>query len=112
MTVKEMADSLGFKILNEAESANAKKIGSVYCCDLLSIAMSKMSEEAAWVTVMSNMNTLAVASLTDVSCVILAEGVAVDEGMLAKAKEQEIALFSTELPVFEAAMMVGKAIGK
>ncbi|MCR5824324.1 MAG: hypothetical protein K6G60_07845 [Lachnospiraceae bacterium] len=112
MTVKEMADSLGFKILNEAESTNAKKIGSVYCCDLLSIAMSKMSEEAAWVTVMSNMNTLAVASLTDVSCVILAEGVAVDEGMLAKAKEQEIALFSTELPVFEAAMMVGKAIGK
>jgi predicted transcriptional regulator len=112
MTVKEIAEKCAFKILNSAESADAKEIKSVYCCDLLSIAMSRMSEEAAWVTVMSNMNTLAVASLTDVSCVILAEGVAVEDNMLAKAKEQEIALFSTDLPVFEAAMMIGKALGK
>ncbi len=112
MTVKEVADKFPFKVLNSSENTDKKEIGSVYCCDLLSIAMSKMTDEAAWVTVMSNMNTLAVASLTDVSCVILAEGVAVEDNMLAKAKEQEIALFSTELPVFEAAMMIGKAIGK
>ncbi len=112
MTVREAATEFSFKILNCPESADTKEIHSVYCCDLLSIAMSKMSEEAAWVTVMSNMNTLAVASLTDVSCVVLAEGVTADEGMLAKAKEQEIALFSTELPVYEAASMIGKAIGK
>ena len=112
MTVKEIAGSFPFKVLNEASDAGEKKIGTVYCCDLLSIAVSRMTEEAAWVTVMSNMNTLAVASLTDVSCVILAEGVAADEGMLAKAKEQNITLFSTELPVYDAACMIGKAIGK
>ncbi len=112
MTVRDIEKDFPFKILNCPESADTKEVRSIYCCDLLSIAMSKMSEEAAWVTVMSNMNTLAVASLTDVSCVVLAEGVAADEGMLAKAKEQEIALFSTELPVYEAASMIGKAIGK
>ena len=112
MKVKEIGEKFPFKILNAAESAMDKNVGSVYCCDLLSIAMSRMSEEAAWVTVMSNMNTLAVASLTDVSCVILAEGVAADEAMLEKAREQEIALFSTELPVYEAAVMIGKCIEK
>lgn len=112
MTVKELMDALQFKVLNEASGANDKNVGSIYCCDLLSIAMSRMSEDAAWVTVMSNMNTLAVASLTDVSCVILAEGVAADEGMLAKAKEQDITLLSTELPVYEAAKLVGKNIEK
>ncbi|MCR5585059.1 MAG: hypothetical protein K6F63_06485 [Lachnospiraceae bacterium] len=112
MKVKEISGKFPFKVLNSAENADEKEIGSVYCCDLLSIAMSRMSEEAAWVTVMSNLNTLAVASLTDVSCVVLAEGVAVEDNMLAKAKEQGIALFSTDLPVFEAAMMIGKEIGK
>jgi predicted transcriptional regulator len=112
MKVKEIPGNFPFKVLNSSESADEKEIGSVYCCDLLSIAMSRMSEEAAWVTVMSNLNTLAVASLTDVSCVILAEGVAVEDNMLSKAKEQGIALFSTELPVFEAASMIGKAIAK
>jgi hypothetical protein len=108
MKVKDIAEKIPFKILNGPESSAEKNIGSVYCCDLLSIAMSRMTEDAAWVTVMSNMNTLAVASLTDVSCVILAEGVTADEGMLNKAKEQGIALFSTELPVFEAANLIWK----
>lgn len=112
MTVKEISEKFPFKVLNTSGSADQREIGSVYCCDLLSIAMSRMTEDAAWVTVMSNMNTLAVASLTDVSCVILAEGVAVEDSMLVKAKEQGIALFSTELPVFDAALMIGKAIGK
>lgn len=112
MTVKEISEKFPFKVLNTSDSADQRGIGSVYCCDLLSIAMSRMTEDAAWVTVMSNMNTLAVASLTDVSCVILAEGVAVEDNMLVKAKEQGIALFSTELPVFDAALMIGKAIGK
>ena len=112
MTVKEVAEKFPFKVLNRADSADEKEIKTVYCCDLLSIAMSRMTEDAAWVTVMSNMNTLAVASLTDVSCVILAEGVSVEDNMLTKAKEQGIALFSTDMPVYEAASLIGKSIEK
>ena len=111
MKVSDVADNSAFKILNLADDAKEKEIKTVYCCDLLSIAMSRMTDAAVWVTVMSNMNTLAVASLTDASCVILAEGVAADEGMLAKAKEQQISLFQTDLPVFEAASLMGKELG-
>ena len=48
-------------------------------------------------TVMGNRNTLAVASLTDTACIVLAEGVSLDEGTLAKAEEEGIAVLSTDL---------------
>ncbi len=56
-----------------------REITTPFCCDLLSIAMGRAPSGCAWVTVMGNMNTLAVAALTDAACVILAEGAVLDE---------------------------------
>ena len=60
----------------------------------------------AWVTVMANMNTLAVAALTDTACVILAEGAVLDDAARKKALDQEITVLSTDMPVFEAALKI------
>ena len=106
MTVQELADRNFFDVLYLSEDAKEKEITGVYCCDLLSIAMTKVPAGAAWVTVMSNLNTLAVASLTEAACVILAEGAAVEETLVERAKQQGICLFRTEKPVFEAALRV------
>jgi len=105
MKVADLIKAGKFKVLNEGANPN-REISVTYCCDLLSIAMGKMPEEAAWVTVMGNINTLAVASLTDVSCVILAEGSHLDEPAVTKAKEQGISVFETELPIFDAALII------
>ena len=77
-----------------------------FCCDLLSVAMGKAPAGCAWVTVMANINTLAVASLTDAACVILAEDASLDDAVLAKAKMQGITLFATGLPIFDAALSI------
>ena len=77
-----------------------------FCCDLLSIAMGRAPSGCAWVTVMGNMNTLAVAALTDAACVILAEGAVLDEVAKKKAVDQEITVLSTEMPIFEAALKI------
>ncbi len=106
MTVKELIEKTGFSVLHMAEAAGETEITKAYCCDLLSVAMSRVPEGAAWVTVMSNLNTLAVASLTEAACVIIAEGAAIDEPVKNKAVEQDITLLSTELPVFDAALKV------
>ncbi len=106
MTVKELIEKTGFSVLHMAEAAGETEITRAYCCDLLSVAMSRVPEGAAWVTVMSNLNTLAVASLTEAACVIIAEGAAIDEPVKNKAVEQDITLLSTELPVFDAALKV------
>ena len=78
----------------------AKNIGKVFCCDLLSIAMGRAPSKSAWVTVMGNRNTLAVASLADISCIVLAEGITFQD------TELDCAVFTTELPVFDAALKI------
>lgn len=86
-----------------------RELSKVFCCDMLSIAMGKAPADSVWVTVMGNKNTLAVATLAEVACIILAEGTALDEGTLAKAEEEGIAVLATKLPVFDMALKVYEA---
>lgn len=105
MTVQDLINTNLFQLINAGDDLD-RDITGPFCCDLLSIAMGKASAGCAWVTVMSNINTLAVASLTDTACIILAEDTSVDEVTLAKAKMQGITLFTTRLPVFNAALSI------
>lgn len=106
MTVKEMIDRTKFKVLSEGDLSRI--IYKPFCCDLLSVAMSKMPENAAWVTVMGNVNTLAVATLTECAVVIMAEGTDPGEDVIKKAKEQSVNLLQTDMPIFEAATFLTK----
>lgn len=104
MTVQNMIEA---GIFETAVLGDAKKlITRVFCCDLLSIAMSKAPASGAWVTVMGNKNTLAVASLTDIGCIVLAEGITFNETDLVCAKEEGITVFNTDLPIFDAALKI------
>lgn len=107
MRLQTIFELPGFRVL--AEGDPGREISRVFCCDLLSIAMGKAPADGVWVTVMGNRNTLAVASLTDTACIILAEGVSLDEETLKKAREEGIAVLSTDLPVFDAALKVYQA---
>lgn len=104
MTVQTLTDKKIFHVLVPGDCT--RKISKIFCCDLLSIAMGKAPENGAWVTVMGNKNTLAVASLADISCIILAEGVGFSKEDAACAAREGIAVFTTELPVFDAALKI------
>jgi hypothetical protein len=104
MTVREMADSLGLRVVS---CEGNPSIDKVYCCDLLSVAMARAPEGAAWVTVIGNVNAVAVASLTEVACIILAEGFVYDAAAVEAAQGKRIALFQSTLPVYETAVAVG-----
>lgn len=107
MTNKELISNDNFRLLSDADD---RQITGVFCCDLLSYAMGKAPAESAWVTVMANVNTLAVASLTDVACVVLAEGASFDDSLIQKAKEEGITVFKTDLPIFEAALLIKESL--
>ncbi len=109
MKVRDLYDDDNFKVLNAGENSE-REILTPYCCDLLSIAMGRMPAHSAWVTVMANINTLAVASLADAACIVLAEGSNLDEPALNKAKEQGITVLATQLPVFDAALLIYKKL--
>lgn len=102
MTVKELASHQNFKsvLLPDPE----RTIDGAYVGDLLSWVMGRAKSGDAWITIMSNVNVLAVATLADVSCVILAEGVSLDEDTMATAQNKDVNVISTPLPIYEAAL--------
>lgn len=109
MTVKDLMDTGKFQVVSPGDDTE-RVIEKVFCCDLLSVAMGRAPSGCAWVTVMGNMNTLAVASLTDAACVILAEGAALDEVAEKKAVQQGITVLATEEPIFETAMGIYQSL--
>ena len=70
--------------------------------------MGRAKENDLWITIMSNINVAAVASLADVSAVIFAEGVTPDNDLLAAAKQKQINLILTNLTAYEAAIKINK----
>lgn len=105
MTVKELIQKEKFNIVNQGDNLE-QDIITPFCCDLLSIAMSKAPAKSVWITVMGNVNTLAVAELADVACIILAEGAELDNIALQKAKTQKITVLCTKEPIFITALAV------
>ncbi len=109
MTIKELIESNLFETINIGDDTD-RAISGLFCCDLLSIAMSKAPADSVWVTVMGNINTLAVAALCDVGCIVLAEGVSLDDTARAKALQQHITVLRTDMPIFDAALKVHESI--
>lgn len=107
MKVNELLEH-GFK--NIVLSNGEREIEGAYTGDLLSWVMGRCQAGQAWLTIMSNRNVIAVATLSDPSCVILTEGVQLDEETKAIAAEKEINILSTELPSFEACVLLSELI--
>ena len=63
-----------------------REITGCYIGDLLSWVMGRAPEDSAWLTVMGNINSIAVATLADVSCIVLVENAALDENAAQKAE--------------------------
>ena len=89
-----------------------REICGCYAGDLLSWVMSHAEYGHVWITIMSNINVVAVASLTEVACVVLAEGVELDSDALEAAKNQDICVFSSNLSTFELCTLAGKYINE
>ena len=103
MTVDAMAAQLGLQVVHCEPD---RPYTGVFCCDLLSVAMANAPEDGAWVTVMGNRNVVAVASLTDVAVVVLAQGAEYDEDAV-EAAQGKVTLLRSEEPIYETAVKVG-----
>ena len=92
MTIKELSQKTGFEIVSGDGGA---EVTGAYACDLLSWVIGRAQEGDALVTVMTNVNVVAVAVMADLPCVILTEGVKLDEKALEKAQSNDICVLSS-----------------
>ena len=104
MRVSELIDKYGMKALSLPDPD--REIAGGYCGDLLSWVMGRAQQDNAWITIMSNMNVVAVASLSDVSCVILAEGVTLEQSIVDTARGKDVNVLSSEKSAFEIAALL------
>ncbi len=108
MTVNELKNALQLKTVSLPSPD--REVCGAYCGDLLSWVMGRAQENNVWITIMSNINTVAVAALADVSCIIVAEDVQLEESVVATAAEKQINILSSTMPIFETAVAVSKLI--
>lgn len=87
-----------------------REVTGVYIGDLLSWVMGRATSGDAWITIMSNRNIAAVATLADTACVILAEGVQPDEGVAELAEQKGINLLLSEVSTYDTALRLRDAL--
>lgn len=107
MTTNDLTQ-LGF---TQVTSAPEREICGGFCGDLLSWVMGNAVKAQVWFTVMGNTNAIAVASLTGVAAIVLCNDAVLQNDAKEKAKEQSIAVFTTSMPEYEAAVSFSRLFG-
>lgn len=111
MTIRELMDVTGATNLTP-EVETGKEVSSGYTCDLLSWVMAHGQAGMAWITVQTHMNVIAVASLMEMSAVIIPEGIEMEAASLEKAREEGVTVLSSQKTAFElCALMAQHGLG-
>ena len=109
MTVTELSKIAGLTVITLPDPE--REVKGAYIGDLLSWVMGRADEGNAWITIMSNSNVAAVATLADVPCVIICEGWEAEESLVSLAKEKGVNLFTTEDDEFTVAGKLYNLLG-
>lgn len=99
MKIEEILEKIEGKVLNQ--TLQTATFEGVYAGDLLSHVMAHAKENNLFLTIMANMNTIAVASLLELPVIVFAEDVLPTTEMIQKAEEENILLVATKLNVVE-----------
>lgn len=102
MKMKDVLDRLELKVA-AGEKGLDREVSDGYCGDLLSDVMGNAAQGAAWITVQSHQNIVAVAVLRELAAIILVNGRVPDEETKAKAEEEGIPVLVTPLSAYQVA---------
>jgi len=90
MTIREISAALGTEILHD--DFDDAELSGAYTSDLLSDVMAYAKEGGALITIQAHKNTVAVASLVNISAIIVCNSRPIPEDMLSSAKKEGIAV--------------------
>ena len=105
MKVQELVDKLGLKVLSGANGLD-REIDGCYISDLLSDVMGNAMEDNIWITLQTHKNVMAVASLKEMSCIILVKNLVPNDETIEQSNEEDRPILQTSLPTFEIAGLV------
>jgi len=98
MIVQELVATLGFQVVCPGDIE--REVTGGYASDLLSCVMARARPGFVWVTLQAHPNVVAVASLLDLSAVIVTEGAAPDEDTVERARENGVTFLQSSHTTF------------
>ena len=105
MTIRDISQVIEAELICGDDQ---KSFEGVYVGDLLSRAMSHVGYDNLWVTIMSNTNVIAVATLTEPAAIVLAEDVVLQEDALKAAQENGLTVLSSPLSAYEICVAISQ----
>lgn len=111
MTVQELVDKLELTVLSGNNGLN-REIDGCYISDLLSDVMGNAEAGNIWITLQTHKNVMAIASLKELSCIILVKGLIPNDETTEQSNEEDIPILQTKLSTFEIAGKVYNLINK
>ena len=108
MKLNDFIKELDLKVLTEGDMT--AEVTGCYSGDLLSWVMSRAKQGDAWLTVMGNVNAVAVAVLSDCACIILTENAPLDDNAKQKAEMQGVCFLQSEKNSYELSVLISKLI--
>lgn len=105
MTAKEIVTVLALETVALPEPD--REVRGVYAGDLLSWVMGRAKADDAWVTVMTNANTIAVATLADTSLVIVTDDSEMPIETATLAKEKSVNVARTNATTYDVCVRLG-----
>ena len=99
MTVGELTKKLDLEAINLVDSD--REIVGAFTGDLLSFAMCNLKRDNVWITIMTNTNIVAVASLANVACIIITESSELPAETIESARIHNVNILKTKRSSFE-----------
>jgi serine kinase of HPr protein (carbohydrate metabolism regulator) len=108
MKLKDLSEKLSCEMISGNEnfeelSAIDIPIENVYIGDLLSVVMAKAKEQSIWITIQTHLNVMAVAELLDIACIIVVEGMEIEDQTIKKSNDLQIPIIRTKASAYEIA---------
>ena len=103
MNLSEIIEKLDLKVLTTPIDFSEIVTTGGYASDLLSCVMAGAKTGNLWITLQAHINIVAVASLTDVSAIIITEDAQPDSDVIEKANTQGVTLLSTRHGTYQVA---------
>ena len=101
MTLPEIAEAVSGKIAVDKPGC---AVAHAYTSDLLSDVMGHCGDESVLVTIQNHLNTIAVCTLVGIEAIVICHDRPVPDDMKEAAAREGVALVSTPLSQFEAAV--------
>ncbi len=103
MKLVEIVKELDLSPLTSCENIDDIHVKTAYQSDLLSCVMSGGGEKSIWITLINNINIVAVAKLLDIPVIIITENAIPQAATIERANMEGINLFLTSKGNYEVA---------